>query len=172
MDFLALSLPEAAYLYMGLAIQSLVRASSLRQLPRVMVLLWVLVLLWRAQGRPGGYRAVVGYLGTSLIMLILFWPESVPFGRLVGQTTAPEQVGSYAATQDPGAEVITAADTQQVPDTLRNPALLAPGFRLILRAITETPLALARVMNAQAHRTFAGLMPMAWFLDVTLPADV
>jgi hypothetical protein len=37
--------------------------------------------------------------------------------------------------------------------------------------MTETPLALARVINSQAHRTFASLMPMAWFLDVQLPAD-
>ncbi len=88
MDFLALSLPEAAYLYMGLAIQALVRASSLRQLPRVLVLVWTLVLLWRAQGRPGGYRTLCGYAGTSLILLILFWPEAVPFGRLVGRTTS------------------------------------------------------------------------------------
>src|SRR5207244_670472 len=81
MDFLALSLPEAAYLYMGLAIQALVRSSSLRQLPRVLVLGWTLVLLWRAQGRPGGYRTLCGYVGTCLVLLILFWPEAVPFGR-------------------------------------------------------------------------------------------
>jgi hypothetical protein len=142
MDFLALSLPEAAYLYMGLAIQALVRTSSLRQLPRVLVLVWTLVLLWRAQGRPGGYRTLYGYVGTCLVLLILFWPEAVPFGRLVGRTTDPTQVASYAASQDPGAEIITAQDTAQVPDTLRNPALLAPGFRILLRAITETPLAL------------------------------
>jgi hypothetical protein len=60
MDFLALSLPEAASLYMGLALQALVRSSSLRQLPRVMVLVWTLVLIWRAHGRPGGYRTVCG----------------------------------------------------------------------------------------------------------------
>jgi len=172
MDFLVLSLPEAAFVYMGLAVQALLRSSSLRQLPRMIVLLWCLVLLWRAQGRPDGYRAVVGYGATCLVLLILFWPEAVPFGRLAGSTVAPEQVASYAATQDPGAEVVTAADTNQVPDTLRNPALLAPGFRLVLRAMTETPLALARGINSQAHRTFASLMPMAWFLDVQLPADV
>ena len=172
MDFLALSLPEAAYLYMGLAIQALVRQSSLRQLPRVVVLVWTLVLLWRAQGRPDGYRALVGYLGTSLLLCILFWPEAVPFGRVVGRTTAPTQIASYAASQDPGAEVITADDTGHVPDTLRDPTLLAPGFRLLLRAITETPLALARTINTQSHRTFASLLPMQWLLGVSLTTEV
>ena len=172
MDFLALSLPEAAYLYMGLAIQALVRQSSLRQLPRVVVLVWTLVLVWRAQGRPDGYRTVVGYLGTSLLLCILFWPEAVPFGRVVGRTTAPTQIASYAASQDPGAEVITADDTGHVPDTLRDPTLLAPGFRLLLRAITETPLALARTINTQSHRTFASLLPMQWLLGVSLTTEV
>jgi hypothetical protein len=172
MDFLALSLPEAAYLYMGLAVQALVRQSSLRQLPRVMVLVWTLVLVWRAQGRPDGYRAVLGYLGTSLILCILFWPEAVPFGRFMGRTTTPSQVASYAASQDPGAEIITAVDTGHVPDTLRDPTLLAPGFRLLLRAITQTPLALARTINTQSHRTFASLLPMQWLLGVSLTTEV
>src|SRR5712691_3512631 len=108
-----MSLPEAAYLYLGLAIQSLVRTSSLRQLPRVMVLLWTLVLLWRAGDHPGGYKAVIGYVATSLVLCVLFWPEAVPFGRILERTTAPEQVASYAATQDGAAEVVTAADTGQ-----------------------------------------------------------
>src|SRR5207245_7756747 len=96
MDFLALSLPVARYVKLGLAIQALVRSSSLRQLPHVMVLVWTLVLLWRAHGRPGGYRTVWGYVGTCLVLLILFWPEAVPFGRLAGRTTAPTQVPSYS----------------------------------------------------------------------------
>jgi hypothetical protein len=172
MDFLTLSLPEAAYMYMGLAIQALVRQSSLRQLPRVIVLLWTLVLLWRAHGRPNGYRTVGGYLSTSLILCILFWPEAVPFGRYGGRTTDPSQIASYAASQDPAAEIMTAADTGQVPDTLRDPTLLAPGFRLLLRAITDTPLALARTINTQSHRTFASLLPMQWLLGIDLTTEV
>jgi hypothetical protein len=172
MDFLTLSLPEAAYLYMGLAMQALVRQSSLRQLPRVFVLVWTLVLLWRAQGRPDGYRIVVGYVSTALLLCILFWPEAVPFGRVAGRTTAPTQVASYAASQDPGAEIITADDTGHVPEALRPPTLLAPGFRLLLRALTETPLALARTINSHAHRPFASVMPMQWLLGIELTTEV
>ena len=172
MDFLALSLPEAAYLYMGLAIQALVRQSSLRHVPRLLVLVWTLVLLWRAQGDAQAFRKVGGYLGTSLLLCILFWPEAVPLGRAVGHTTAPAQVASYAATQDPDAEILTAEDTGQVPDTLRTPTLLAPGFRLLLRALTETPLALARTINTQSHRPFASLLPMQWLLGVSLTTEV
>ena len=108
-----------------------------------------------AWDRAGGFRKVGGYLGTSLLLCILFWPEAVPFGRAVGRTTAPAQVASYAASQDPGAEIMTAEDTGQVPDTLRDPTLLAPGFRLLLRAITETPWPWHGRLIRQSHRTFA-----------------
>jgi len=171
-EFYVLSLPEAAMVYIGLAIQAIIRMSSLRHLPKVMVLLWTLVLLWRAGGHPGGYRHVVGYVGVSLIILILFWPEVVPFGQVAVRPTDPSQVASYAASQDPGAQIITAQDTGQVPNTLSNPALVAPGFRLLLRAITETPLALAKAINSQAQRTFANVMPMQWLLGVQLTAPV
>ncbi|HSX77546.1 MAG TPA: hypothetical protein VLQ80_03090, partial [Candidatus Saccharimonadia bacterium] len=77
-----------------------------------------MVLLWRAYGRPGGYKAVLGYVGTSLMLLIAFWPEAVPYGRLTTSITEATQVASYAASQDEGAEVVTAADTAQVPDAL------------------------------------------------------
>jgi hypothetical protein len=172
MDFYGLSLPEASYLYMGLAIQALLRGSSLRHLPGIMALLWCLVLWWRAPGRPGGPKAVVGYLGTSLILCVLFWPEAVPYGRLVTDTVDPSRVASYAASQDPDAALVTAADAGQIPGTLQAPALIAPGFRLLLRAISETPLALARAINSQTHRTFASLMPMAWLLGIELTTDV
>jgi hypothetical protein len=138
-----------------------------------MVLLWTVVLLWRATGtRPEAYKTILGYWACALLICVLWWPESIPFGRGAGQTTGPEQVASYAATQDPDAEVVTAADTGQVPEPLTAPALIPPGTRLLLRAITETPLALARAINANAHRTFASLMPMQWFLEVQLPAPM
>lgn len=172
MDFIVLSLPEASYLYMGLAIQALVRQSSLRWLPGTIVLVWTLVLLSRVGLRAAGsqYRSVLGYLGASLVILVLFWPEAVPFGRLT-TTTEASRIASYSAMHDVDAEVITAEDTGDVPDTLRDPTLLAPGFSLLLRPITETPLALARTINSTAHRTFASLLPMQWLLTQELTAD-
>lgn len=156
---------------MGLAIQALVRASSLRFLPGAMVLLWTCILLARAGRRVhGGYSSLLGYLGTSLIILVLFWPEAVPFGTS-GVVVDPEQVRSYAAVTDGGA-VQSAADTRDVPSRLLSGAGIPPGFRLLLRAITETPLALARAISSTAHRPFSALLPMQYFLTMGLPADI
>jgi hypothetical protein len=172
MDFVTLSIPESLYLYMGLAVQAIVRASTLWKVPGSMVLLWAIVLLWRAPGRAGGYKSVLGYVGTSLILLIAFWPEAVPYGRLTTSSTAATQVASYAASQDEGAEVVTAEDTAQVPEAFHQPAPIPVGTRLLLRIVTELPLGLGRAINTHAHRTFAHLMPMSWFLEVKLPAQM
>ena len=171
MDFFVLSLPEAVFLYMGLGIQALMRQSSLRHIPGTLVLLWSLVLFWRVRQHRGSSLGVVGYLSACLMIVILFWPEAVTFGRL-GPSRGPEQVASYAAHQDPEATVVTAADTGQVPDTLAGPTLMAPGFHLLLRAITQTPLALARAINNRTHRTFASLMPLQWLFGVELTTEV
>ena len=52
MDFLALSLPEAAYLYFGLALQTLVRASSLRLIPTSIVIVTTLYQVWFRRHQP------------------------------------------------------------------------------------------------------------------------
>jgi hypothetical protein len=172
MDFLALSLPEAAYLYLGLALQALVRASSLRLLPTSIVIVATLYLWTR--GGMGGQRGwaarVVGYAFVSTLILILFWPEAI---RLAGspEATDPDRVASYAATQDPGAVVITARDTGLLPEGFQAPALLPTGFRLLLQAFTQTHLALARALNAQTHRTFAPVVPMQWLLTQNLDGE-
>jgi hypothetical protein len=172
MDFYGLSLPEASYLYMGLAIQALLRGSSLRHLPGILALLWGLVLVWRAPRTRGGYSTVLGYVGTSLVLCVLFWPEAVPWGRAVTGTVDPANVASYAASQDPEAALVTADETGLVPGSLQSPALIAPGFRLLLRAITETPLALARAINDKTHRSFSSVMPMSWLLGTELTTEI
>lgn len=171
MDFLTLSLPEALFLYVGIAVQALVRTSSLRHVPAIMVLAWTAVLLWRAATGQGRWAAVLGYFAASLLILILFWPDLVPFGRGTGQRLDATQVGSYTAREG-GGQVVTAAQTEQVPSAFQAAVLVPPGTRLLLRIVTETPLALARTINSQTHRAFASLMPMLWLLGTDLTTDI
>jgi len=172
MDFLALSLPEAAYLYTGLALQALLRG-ALRFVPVVLVTVMTLRLLGH-----GGLTAdrrfvgrVVGYVAASALILVLFWPEAV--GRLGGLpgSVDPQRVASYAAQNDPGATVITAQDTGLVPASFLGAQLLPTGFRLLLRAFTETHLALAQALNAQTPRTFSAVVPMQWLLTQKLTGE-
>jgi hypothetical protein len=172
MDFLALSLPEAAYLYYGLALQALVRASSFRLLPTSIVVATSLYLWTRGgvRGQPGWLAHVVGYVCVSTLLLVLFWPEAIRLAGSPGEVE-PDRVASYAATQDPGAVVMTARDTGLLPEGFHAPALLPTGFRLLLQAFTQTHLALARALNSQAHRTFAPVVPMQWLLTQPLSGD-
>jgi hypothetical protein len=171
MEFVTQSLPEAAYLYTGLALQALTRG-ALRHLPAAIVIVNTMVLLTRS-GLARDDRLVaraLGYFCTSAFILILFWPEAVGrFGRAA--TLDATQVGSYAALQDPRARVLTAQDTGLVPSPLQGSAVLPPGLRLLLRAFTETPLALARVFNAEAHRPFSAVVPMQWLLTYPLAGE-
>jgi hypothetical protein len=173
MDFLALSLPEAAYLYAGLAVQALLRSSSLRLLPAVIVIIAIFYLLSRGglNVPQRAYAPVIGYASVSTLILVLFWPEAV--GRLGGinSQTSPHQTASYAATQDPGAVILTAQATGLVPAPLQTPVLLPTGLRLLLRAFTETHLELAKAINSQTHRTFAPVVPMQWLLTQKLSGE-
>jgi hypothetical protein len=173
MELLTLSLPEASFLYLGLAIQTLLRTSALGRSVGRIVLVWLFVLLWRAVGRDWtAYKPLLGFTIATLLLCALFWPEILPFGQVVTRPLDAHQVGAYAAQQDPQAIVTTAADTGQVPDTLQGQALIPPGTRMLLKAITDTPLVLARAINSQTHRPFASLMPIQWLLGVDLTADV
>jgi hypothetical protein len=171
MELVTQSLPEAAYLYTGLALQALTRG-ALRYLPAAIVIVNTMVLITRSGlvGDPRLVARALGYLCTSTLILILFWPEAVGrFGQ--GAALDATQVGSYAALQDPAARVITAQDTGLVPSPLQGSAALPAGLRLLLRAFTETPLALARVFNTEAHRPFAAVVPMQWLLTYPLAGE-
>jgi hypothetical protein len=171
MEFVTQSLPEAAYLYTGLALQALTRG-ALRHVPAAIVILNTMVLITRSglASDPRLFARALGYFCTSAFILILFWPEAVGrFGR--GAALDATQVGSYAALQDPGARVLTAQDTGLVPSPLQGSAVLPPGLRLLLRAFTETPLALARVFNREAHRPFSAVVPMQWLLTYPVAGE-
>jgi hypothetical protein len=172
MDFLVLSLPEASYLYVGIAVQAMLRSSKLIALAYVIITISVFVLLWRGLGSVWFWKPVAGYLGTTGLILVLFWPEALRFGHLSARTTDATQIASYAASQDPDAEVVTAAETQLVPPSLQDPALVPVGFRLLLRMTTGLSLTIGRILNDQEHRTFGILTSMWWLLGVELTAPV
>ena len=159
---------EATGLYMGLALQHMIRVSGGfgRWAPVVLVLIGCMRLLGgrvMARGNPQyGLQQVGWYLGLSSLLLVLFWPEASKF-TLGSHLLDASQVASYSASQDPQATIVTAADTG---DTSTDVVLETPGFRLILHALTEQPLAWARRMNQRTHKTFSPLIGMSWMLGL------
>jgi hypothetical protein len=106
------------------------------------------------------------YVAGSLLIIALFWPEASPFGR--GRAITPDGVASYAAEQD-GAPIVTAQATGEVDTTA---AVETPGFGLLLRFITDTPLRFARALNPDVSTAFRPMVSMSWLLDLQLPPDV
>lgn len=173
MDFFAvLSLPEASFAWMGIAVQALVRLSPLRHGVALVILLWTLVLLYRALTSAHPMAALwrpLGYLFTCLIFCLLFWPEIMLF-RGGTRVVLPSEIVSYAASQDSTAEVHSADDTGMVPETLREPVVLSAGFRVLLPIATGWTLQLARAINSRTHRTFDVFLPLQWLLGMDLTA--
>ena len=171
MEFLTLSLPETFFFYTGLAIQLILRA-SMRYLPGTIVLCGLGVLCVHALRRRGSWLDVLLYFLGCVLICLLFWPEASIFGDAAGYTVNADQIGSYAAVQDPQATVVTAEDTGQVPEFARVPVLVPSGLRLLLQPLVGTPLRLAIAMNTGAHRTFAAVMPIHWLLGLELTTEV
>jgi len=75
-----LTLAEAAYLHSGLALQAVLRMSSLRQLPQVIVVCCVMWLVYRrvTSPRPQPITGIVAYVVSCTLILVLFWPEAAP----------------------------------------------------------------------------------------------
>ena len=73
----------------------------------------------------------------------------------------PAQVKSFASSQG-GGSLVNAGQTGLVPASLNGTSLTPKGTALILEVLTETPLGLARLINAQAHRPFSSIVPMMW----------
>ena len=172
-DYTVMGLPEATGLYLGLALQHLIRVSVLgRWAPIVLILIGCMRLL---TGRAGthetgyGLKQAAWYLGLSSLILILFWPEASRFS-LGSHLLDASQVASDAAQKDPQALIVTAADTGDAhPDVV----LETPGFRLILQAITQWPLAIARTIHQQVHRPFSPLIGVSWMLGMgDLPVHI
>ena len=79
-QYQTLTLVESAYLYSGLALQSVLRLSSLRQLPQAIMACGVVWLLYRrvTGPHPQPLAGVVAYVVSCAVILVLFWPEAAP----------------------------------------------------------------------------------------------
>jgi hypothetical protein len=172
MEYFVLSLPEATFLYLGLAIQTVLRQTILRHIVAVIIASVVLTLLVRHAGTARPLRPALLYGVVSLGLCILFWPDITPFGRQALPHLEATQVASYAASQYADAEVITAADTQEIPGALQGVVLETPGFRLLLKPLTDGMLALARILNTHTHRLFPTMVSMEWLLGFALTGEV
>jgi hypothetical protein len=173
MDYYVLTLPETIGLWKGLQLQHMLRSASwAAYLPYLCILLGGMLLLYQEFGvreSRSPFRSWLklgAYLGGSLLIIALFWPEASPFGH--GRVITPDGVASYAAEQD-GAPIVTAQATGEVnPSAVLEP----PGFGVLLRFITDTPLRFARALNPDVSTAFRPMVSMSWLLDLQLPAEV
>ena len=156
-----LTIAESAYLYSGLAAQAVLRLSSLRQLPQVIVASGVAWLFYKrmVSARPQPKAAIVSYVLSCTMILMLFWPEAAPrfFGALSTRVT-PSQVTSFVAEENGMTASDSAQDSGLVPPALSTGtgAAVPRFFDLLLQVATTVPLALGRVMDPNTA-TSAGL---------------
>ena len=147
-----LTLAESAYLYSGLAAQAVLRLSSLRQLPQVIVASGVVWLVYKRMisTRPQPIAGIISYVVSCTMILMLFWPEAAPrfFAPLTIRLT-PDQVTSFVAEQNGMTASDSADESGLVP-----PALVTAGgaavprfLDLLLRVATTVPLTLGQVMD-------------------------
>ena len=151
-QYRTLTLAESAYLYSGLAAQAVLRLSSLRQLPQVIVASGVVWLVYKRMisSRPQPIAGIVSYVVSCTMILMLFWPEAAPrfFTPLTIRLT-PDQVTSFVAEQNGMTASDSAGESGLVPPALVTASGMAvPRFTdLLLRVATSVPLTLGRVMD-------------------------
>ncbi len=102
-EYQTLTLVESAYLYSGLAMQSILRLSSLRQLPQIIIACGVVWLVYRRMttAQPQPLAGVVAYVISCSVILVLFWPEAAPkFFTPLTTRVFPGAVTSYVAQRN------------------------------------------------------------------------
>ena len=177
-QYRTLSLAEAAYLYSGLAMQSVLRASSLRQLPQVIVVCCTIWLVYRrvTVAHPQPFMSVIAYLVSCTLILVLFWPEAAPrfFGGATLTRVFPGAVTSYVAERN----VMTVTDAGAsglVPASLQT-AGGAPVPRLtdlLLRVATSVPLTLGEsIDSAGLARPFERVPVMRELMEQEVPSEL
>ena len=163
-----LTVAEAVYLYSGLAAQQLLRASSLRHLPQVIVVCGVIWLAYRRaiSARPQPGASIVAYAISCTLILVLFWPEAVPrFGGTVVRLNM-YRVESYVAREN-SMPVVNAQQSGMVPQRLRrgNRTRVPRALHLLLRVATSVPLTLGQAINGGIDRPFERVEPMKEFVE-------
>ena len=164
-----LTVAEAAYLYSGLAAQRLLRASSLRHLPQVIVVCGIIWLVYRrvTSARPQPIAGIVAYAVSCTLILVLFWPEAAPrFGATHVYNVFTNRVTSYIAEEN-SMPVVNAEQSGMVPQRLRrgNRTRVPRALHLLLRVATTVPLTLGRAMNGGLDRPFERVQPMKEFVE-------
>ena len=139
-----LTLAETAYLYSGLQVQAIVRLSSVRHLPQVIVVCCVMWLFYRrlTTARPQPVMGIIAYVLSCTLILVLFWPEAAPrfFGGTMMRVQA-DQVRSLVANRNSMA-ADDAAGSGLVPPALATVtgAAVPRFFDLLLGVMTSVPL--------------------------------
>ena len=152
-QYQTLTLVESAYLYSGLALQSILRLSSLRQLPQAIVACGVVWLLYRrlTTSHPQPFAGIVAYVISCSVILVLFWPEAAPrFFSPLTTRVFPGAVTSYVAQRNVMA-VDNAGASRLVPASLQTAGgAPVPRFTdLLLRVVTTVPLTLGETIDSQ-----------------------
>ena len=181
-EYQTLTLVESAYLYSGLAMQSVLRLSSLRQLPQIIIASSVVWLVYKRMttAQPQPLAGVVAYVVSCTIIVVLFWPEAAPkFFTPLTTRVFPGAVTSYVAQRN-SMTVDNAETSRLVPARLvtAGGAPVPRFFDLLLRVATTVPLRLGReidpgglerpferipaldeLMNQDVPDSLTGLMP-------------
>ena len=164
-----LTLAEAAYLYSGLEVQEILRRSSLRQLPQVIMVCCTMWLVYRrvTSPRPQPLAGIVAYLVSCGLILVLFWPEAAPRFLTLRTLVPAGGVTSYIAVQN-GMANVDARSSGLVPSQLLSstPGVQVPqALDLILGAITEMPLLLGDAIYPGLDRPFGRVGVLGDFVE-------
>ena len=163
-----LTLAEAAYLYSGLVVQQMLRASSLRLLPQVIVVSGVAWLVYRqvTSSRRQPFAGIVAYVISCTLILVLFWPEAAP--RFLSPVVAlrMNRVVSYVAS----ANSMTRENARQsglVPQRLRagGRTQVPSALHLLIGVATTVPMTLGKAINGGLDRPFSRVPVLQEFVE-------
>ena len=163
-----LTLAEAAYLYSGLAAQEMLRKSSLKDLPKVIVISGVVWLVYRqvTSSRPQPLAGIVAYVVSCTLILVLFWPEAAPKFVTSVAVVRMNRVIAYVPRQNSMPKV-NARDSGLVPQQLRTGGRtrVPRALHLLLRLATSVPLTLGQAVNGGLDRPFSRVPVLEEFVE-------